>query len=119
VLPFDNLSGDPKRDYLSDGITEDMINALGRFSGVRVMSRRAVETYKGKAATPAMIRKELGARYIVQGSVREADGKVRVSVELGDAESGALLASESTRPTGSGYSTCRIGSSAPSWASFT
>ncbi|MGH8674078.1 MAG: winged helix-turn-helix domain-containing protein [Burkholderiales bacterium] len=94
ILPLANLSGDPKREYFSDGVTEDIINALGRFSGVRVMSRNAVQGFKGKSPSPQTIRNELGARYIVQGSVREADGKVRVAVELSDAEQGALLWSE-------------------------
>ena len=94
VLPLSNLSGDSKRDYFSDGMTEDIINALGRFSGVRVMSRNAVQGFKGKAPAPQAIRDELGARYIVQGSVREADGKLRVAIELSDADQGALLWSE-------------------------
>ena len=94
VLPFANQSGDPKRDYFSEGITEDIINALGRFSGVMVMSRNAVQTYKGRSATSAEISRELGVRYIAQGSVREADGKLRVVVELSDAEKGAQLWSE-------------------------
>ena len=94
VLPFANQSGDPKRDYFSDGVTEDVINALGRFSGVMVMSRNAVQPYKVRAAAPVEISRELGVRYIVQGSVRQADGKLRVVVELSDAEKGAQLWSE-------------------------
>ena len=94
VMPFTNQSGDPKRDYFSDGITEDVINALGRFSGVMVMSRNAVQAYKGRPAISAEISRELGVRYIAQGSVRQADGKLRVVVELSDAEKGAQLWSE-------------------------
>ena len=94
VLPLSNLSGDPRRDYFSDGVTEDIIAALGRFSGIRVMSRNAVQGFKGKSPSPQTIRDELGARYIVQGSVREAGGKLRVAVELSDADKGALLWSE-------------------------
>ena len=94
VLPLANLSGDAKREYFSDGVTEDIIDALGRFSGVRVMSRNAVQVYKGKSPTAQAIRSELGARYIVKGSVREADGKVRVAVELSDANSGTQLWAE-------------------------
>ena len=94
VMPFMNQSGDPKRDYFSDGITEDVINALGRFSGVMVMSRNAVQAYKGRPVTSAEISRELGVRYIAQGSVRQADGKLRVVVELSDAEKGAQLWSE-------------------------
>jgi TolB-like protein len=94
VMPFANQSGDPKRDYFSDGITEDVINALGRFSGVMVISRNAVQAYKGRPMTSAEISRELGVRYIAQGSVRHADGKLRVVVELSDAEKGAQLWSE-------------------------
>ncbi len=100
VLPFSNQSGDTQRDYFSDGLTEDIINALGRFSGVMVMSNNAVRAYKGRPLTPAQISRELGVRYIAQGSVRQADGKLRVSVELSDAEKGVLLWSERFEGTG-------------------
>jgi TolB-like protein/DNA-binding winged helix-turn-helix (wHTH) protein len=94
VLPLSNLSGDAKRDYFSDGITEDIINALGRYSGVRVIARSSVDAYKDRAATPQVIARELGARYIVRGSVRQADAKLRVAVELSDAQKGVLLWSD-------------------------
>jgi adenylate cyclase len=94
VLPLENLGSDRAREYFSDGMTEDIIGALGRFSGVRVMSRSAVQGFKGKAVTPQHIRETLGARYVVQGSVREADGRLRVAVELTDADKGVLLWSE-------------------------
>ena len=94
VMPFVNQSGDAQRDYFSDGITEDVINALGRFSGLMVMSRNAVWAYKDRQATPAQVSRELGVRYIAQGSVRQAEGKLRVVVELSDAEKGAQLWSE-------------------------
>ena len=94
VLPFANQSGEAKRDYFSDGITEDIINALGRFSGLIVISHNAVQAYKGRPITPAQISRELGVRYIAQGSVRQADGKLRVAVELSDAEKGTQLWSE-------------------------
>jgi adenylate cyclase len=94
VLPFANLSGEEKREYFSDGITEDVIDALGRFSGVRVMASSAVLPYKNRKATPEEVSRQLGVRYIVQGSVREAGGRLRVSVELADAASGTHLWSE-------------------------
>ena len=93
VLPFANQSGDPKREYFSDGITEDIINALGRFPELRVMSHNAVQPYKA-AHTPAEIGRELGVRYLVRGSVRESGARVRVGVELSEAASGRLLWSE-------------------------
>lgn len=94
VLPLANLSGDPKRDYFSDGVTEDIITALGRSSGLRVMSLNAVQQFKGKALPLNTLQAELGARYIVKGSVRESEGRMRVAVELSDAEKGELLWSE-------------------------
>ena len=94
ILPLANLSGDPQREYFSDGVTEDLIGALGRFSGVRVMSRNAVQGFKGKSPTPQAIRDELGATYIVQGSVREAEGKMRITVALSDTQKGLLIWSE-------------------------
>lgn len=94
VLPFANHSGDAKREYFSDGLTEDIINALGRFSGIRVIAHNAVQAYKARTTTPDQISRELGVRYVVQGSVRQADGRLRVGVELSDAIKGTLLWSE-------------------------
>ena len=94
VLPFTNQSGDARRDYFGDGLSEDITNALGRFSGLMVISHNAVQIYKGQPVTPARISRELGVRYIVQGSVRQAGDTVRVAVELSDAEKGILLWSE-------------------------
>lgn len=94
VLPFANQSGDPAREYFSDGVTEDIIHALGRFSGVRVIAHSAVQGYKGRAASPEAVRRELGVRYLVQGSVREDEGRVRVSVALADAMRGTQLWAE-------------------------
>ena len=94
VLPFANLSGDPTRDYFSNGLTEDIINALGRFSGVMVISHNAVQPYKGKNASVNEISRELGVRYIVQGSVRQASERLRVTAELSDARTGSQLWSD-------------------------
>lgn len=94
VLPFTNQSGDATRDYFSDGLSEDIITALGRFSGVRVSARNAVQAYKGRAPGPGEVGRDLGVRYLLQGSVRQADARVRVAVELSDATQGALLWSE-------------------------
>ncbi len=94
VLPLSNQSGDPARDYFSDGITEDIINALGRFSGIMVIARNTVQAYKTRNANREEISRELGVRYIVQGSVRQAEIAVRVAVELSDAKKGVLLWSE-------------------------
>src|SRR5215470_10936815 len=91
VLPFINLSGDPSQEYFSDGLTEDLIAALGRFGSLSVMARNAVFPFKGKNARPAEIGRELGVRYIVEGSVRRSGGHIRVSVQLTDALAGKLL----------------------------
>src|SRR5262249_59115263 len=91
VLPFVNLSGDASQEYFSDGLTEDVIAALGRFGSLTVMARNAVFPFKGKNARPAEIGHELGVRYIVEGSVRRAGDRIRVSVQLTDALAGKLL----------------------------
>ena len=94
VLPLVNQSGDARRDYFSDGVTQDIIDALGRFSGLLVISHNSVQAFKARKATADEIRRELGVRYIVQGSVRQADDRLRVAVELSDAEQGTQLWSE-------------------------
>jgi len=102
VLPLANQSGDPKRDYFSDGVTEDIIGALGRFSGLMVISHNSVQGYKARKAAPEEIGRELGVRYIVQGSVRQAEGRLRVAVELSDAEKGIQIWSEKYDSDGKG-----------------
>jgi TolB-like protein len=94
VLPFANQSGDAKRDHFSDGVTEDITNALGRFSTLRVIAAGAAQGYKGRKVTSEEVGRELGVRYLVQGSVREAGGRLRVGVELSDAAKSTLLWSE-------------------------
>ena len=94
VMPFANQGADPQRDYFSDGITEDIIGALGRFSGLMVMARNAVQPYKGRSVPPAEVSQALGVRYLVQGSVRQSGDILRVTVELSDAEKGLQLWSE-------------------------
>ena len=94
VLPFANHSAEPGREFFSDGLTEDVINALGRFSAVRVIAQNTVQAYKYRTVAPDQISRELGVRYVVQGSVRQAGGRVRVGVELSDAMKGTLLWSE-------------------------
>lgn len=94
LLPLTHADGRADREYFSGGLTEDLINALGRFSGLRVMSRGAVQEYAGRTASPMEIRRDLGAHYVVQGTLREADGRVRLTVALSDTRSGTLLGSE-------------------------
>ena len=94
VLPFINQSDDAKSDYFSDGITQDIIHALGRFSGLIVISHNAVQAYKSRRATPAEISRELNVRYIVEGTVRQSQNRLRVAIELSDAEKGVQLWSD-------------------------
>ena len=94
VLPFINQSGDPSQEYFSDGLTEDVISALGRFSSLTVMSRNAVFSYKGKQVKPADIGRELGVQYLVEASVRRSGERIRVSAQLTEASTGQLLWSQ-------------------------
>ena len=94
VLPFKNLSADDGHDFFSDGITEDIITALGRFSNLLVISKSASFPFKDSNAAPADIGRLLNARYLVTGSIRRAGSRVRVSVELTKSTTGRLVWSE-------------------------
>ncbi len=94
ILPFEDRSEDKTRAYFSDGLTEDVIIDLGRFSGLLVLSWSAVAPYKDKPITPEKLKKELNARYIVGGSVQRTSDRLRVTVQLTDAERGLLLWSQ-------------------------
>lgn len=94
VLPFVNQSGDPSQEYFADGLTEDVISALGRFSSLTVMSSKAVFPYKGKDAKPADIGRELDVQYLVEASVRRSGERIRVNAQLTEAASGRLLWSQ-------------------------
>ena len=94
VLPFSNLSGDPTQDYFSDGLTEDIINALGRYQDLAVMAYNASLPFRSKTTNPHEIRRALGVRYLVKGTVRRTGEKVRISTRLTDAQKGTLLWSE-------------------------
>ena len=88
VLPFVNMSGDPEQEYFSDGMTEDLITDLSRLSGLFVIARNAVFTYKGQAIRPEQVGRELGVRYVVEGSVRKAGDRVRITAQLVEATTG-------------------------------
>ena len=94
VLPFDNMSGDPKQVYFSDGITDDLITDLSRVSGLLVIARNSVFTYKGRPVKVQRVGRELGVRYVVEGSVRKAGDRVRINAQLIDAQTGHHLWSE-------------------------
>ncbi|MFC1823406.1 tetratricopeptide repeat protein [Thermodesulfobacteriota bacterium] len=85
VLPFVNMSGDPEQEYFSDGITEDIITDLSKISGLFVIARNSVFTYKGRAVKIKEVGPELGVRYVSEGSVRKANNRVRITAQLIDA----------------------------------
>jgi adenylate cyclase len=94
VLPFTNLSGDPAQDYFADGITENLTTDLSRLSGSFVIARNTAFAFKGKNVDAREIGKELGVRYVLEGSVQRNQNQVRVNAELIDAESGGHLWAE-------------------------
>jgi adenylate cyclase len=94
VLPFDNLSPDPEQEYFADGVAEDLITRLSCWRSLPVIARNSSFTYKGKAVDVKQVSRELGVRYVVEGSVRKAGRRVRVSAQLIDAPSGHHLWAE-------------------------
>ena len=91
VLPFENMSGDPEQEYFADGMVEEIITALSRFKWLFVIARNSSFTYKGKAVNVKQVGRELGVRYVLEGSVRKAAGKVRIAGQLIDAVTGAHI----------------------------
>jgi TolB-like protein/class 3 adenylate cyclase len=91
VLPFQNISGDPEQEYFADGMVEDIITGLSRSKSLFVIARHSTFTYKGKAVDIKQVGHELGVRYVLEGSVRKAGNRVRISGQLIDAASGAHL----------------------------
>jgi adenylate cyclase len=91
VLPFQNMSGDPEQEYFADGTVEDIITALSRFKSLHVIARNTSFSYKGKAVDIKQVGRALGVRYVLEGSVRKAGGRVRITGQLIDAETGAHL----------------------------
>jgi TolB-like protein/class 3 adenylate cyclase/Tfp pilus assembly protein PilF len=94
VLPFENLSGDPSQDYFADGITENLTTDLSRLSGAFVIARNTAFTFRGKNVDAKEIGKELGVRYVLEGSVQRDQNQIRVNAQLIDAESGGHLWAE-------------------------
>jgi TolB-like protein/class 3 adenylate cyclase/Tfp pilus assembly protein PilF len=94
VLPFANIGGDPEQEYFADGVTESMTTDLSRISGAFVIARNTAFTYKGKAADVKQIGRDLNVRYALEGSVQRARSRMRVNVQLVDAETGAHLWAE-------------------------
>src|SRR4051812_36604417 len=91
VLPFANLSGDASRDYFTDGMVEDLITALSRFRSFSVVSRHSAFAYKGRGIDVRQVARELSVRYLLEGSVRIAPERIRVTVQLVDASTGTHI----------------------------
>jgi len=91
VLPFQNMSGDPEQEYFADGMVEEIITALSRFKWLFVIARNSSFTFKGRAVDIKEVGRQLGVRYVLEGSVRKASGKVRITGQLIDAVTGAHI----------------------------
>jgi adenylate cyclase len=94
VLPFQNMSGDPEQEYFADGIVEDIITALSRFRQLFVIARNSSFVYKGRAVDIKQVSRELGVRYVLEGSVRKASNRLRITAQLIDATTAAHLWAE-------------------------
>jgi len=94
VLPFENMSGDPEQEYFADGMVEEIITALSRFKSFFVIARNSSFTFKGRAVDIKEVGRRLGVRYVLEGSVRKASGKVRITAQLIDATTGIHLWSD-------------------------
>ena len=91
VLPFVNVGDDPEQEYFADGITEDIITAVGRLRWFPVIARNSAFTYKGRMVGVMQVGRELGVRYVLTGSVRRAGGRLRITGQLANAETGAMV----------------------------
>ena len=94
VLPFQNMSGDPEQEYFTDGMVEDIITGLSRIKWLFVIARNSTFTYKGRAIDVKQIGRELGVRYVLEGSVRRVTDRIRITGQLIDAVSGAHVWAE-------------------------
>jgi adenylate cyclase len=88
VLPFDNMTGDPKQEYFTDGFTEEIITSLSKIPALFVISRNSTFTYKGKPVKVQQVSEELGVRYVLEGSIQKSSSRIRINVQLIDAISG-------------------------------
>ncbi len=94
VLPFTNMSGDSEQEYFSDGVTEDIITSLSHFAGLFVIARNSSFSYKGEAVDIRQIAKELGVRYVLEGSIQRAGSRIRINAQLLDAETASHIWAE-------------------------
>jgi adenylate cyclase len=108
VLPFINMSGDPEQEYFTDGITEDIITELSRFHSLFVIARNSSFSYKGKSPNIQQVGRELGVRYVLEGSIRKAGNRVRITGQLIDATNGVHIWAIGSTATSKTSSSCRI-----------
>ena len=94
VLPFQNMSGDPEQDYFCDGLVEDIITTLSKLAGLRVIARNSSFVYRGQSVDVRVAAKELGVRYVLEGSVRKSGNRIRITAQLIDAKDGTHLWAE-------------------------
>src|ERR1700732_211534 len=94
VLPFQNMSGDPEQDHFCDGLVEDIITTLSKLAGLRVVARNSTFVYKGRSVDIREAAKQLGVRYVLEGSVRKSGNRIRITAQLIDAKDGAHLWAE-------------------------
>jgi TolB-like protein len=97
VLPFQNMSGDPEQEYFTDGITEDIITELSRFHSLFVIARNSSYSYKGKSPDIQQVGRELGVRYVLEGSIRKSSNRIRVTGQLLDTLAGNHIWAEAYR----------------------
>ena len=107
VLPFQNMSGDPEQEYFADGMVEDIITGLSRFKSLFVIARNSSFTYKGKSVDIRQVGRELGVRYVLEGSVRKVGSRVRITGQLIDAATGNHIWADPTTAISRTFSTCR------------
>ena len=107
VLPFANMSSDPEQEYFADGVVEDIITALSRFKTFAVVARNSSFVYKGRAIDLRVAARELGVRYVLEGSIQRRDKQLRVTAQLIDAETGTHLWAEDSAAASKTFSTFR------------
>jgi adenylate cyclase len=110
VLPFDNMSSDPDQEYFADGIVEDVITALARYPSLFVVARNSSFAYKGRSPDIRTVGRDLGVRYVLEGSIRRATRRIRVTAQLNEAETGRHLGRKSMKAFWTMSSICRTAS---------
>jgi TolB-like protein len=108
ALPFLNLSGDPEQEYFTDGVVEDIISALSRIRWLFVVARNSSFTYKGRTVDVKQVGRELGVRYVLEGSVRKAADRVRITGQLIDATTGGISGQTASKARSTTSSSCKI-----------